>query len=395
MEIASTVKHLQIPELFWLLLSSLIIACSVTAQSERPRARDIGLTPGILPPGPLNAITDVVGVQVGHSTLIKGEAVRTGVTAILPHGGNLFREKVPAAVYVGNGFGKAAGFLQVQELGHIESPILLTNTLSVGTALAAGVQWSLQQPGNEDVLSVNVVVGETNDGDLNDIRGQHVTVRDVIAAIEAAASGPVAEGSIGAGTGTRAFGWKGGIGTASRILPPSLGGYTVGALVQSNFGGILTMDGIPVGRLLGRYRYREHVEPDAGNAPRTDDQEGGSCMMVLATDAPASPRNLQRLAKRAVLGLARTGSFMSNGSGDFVIAFSTANRIPSESDTTVLAVSYLRNDAMSPLFLAAVESVEEAVYNSLLQATTITGRDSLTVQALPLDRLQEIIQNRR
>lgn len=395
MEIASTVKHLQIPELFWLLLSSLIIACSVTAQSERPRARDIGLTPGILPPGPLNAITDVVGVQVGHSTLIKGEAVRTGVTAILPHGGNLFREKVPAAVYVGNGFGKAAGFLQVQELGHIESPILLTNTLSVGTALAAGVRWSLDQPGNEDVLSVNVVVGETNDGDLNDIRGQHITVRDVIAAIEAASSGPVAEGSIGAGTGTRAFGWKGGIGTASRILPPSLGGYTVGALVQSNFGGILTMDGIPVGRLLGRYRYREQVEPDAGNAPRTDEQEGGSCMMVLATDAPASPRNLQRLAKRAVLGLARTGSFMSNGSGDFVIAFSTDNRIPSDSDTTVLAVSYLRNDAMSPLFLAAVESVEEAVYNSLLQATTITGRDSLTVQALPLDRLQEIIQNRR
>ncbi|UCD39357.1 MAG: P1 family peptidase [Fidelibacterota bacterium] len=365
------------------------------AQDSRPRARDIGLTPGILPPGPLNAITDVAGVQVGHHTLIKGKSIRTGVTAIRPHGGNLFREKVPAAVYVGNGFGKAAGFLQVQELGNIESPIILTNTLSVGTAVAAGVQWSLDQRGNEEVRSVNVVVGETNDGYLNDIRGQHVTAKDVIAAIEAAASGPVAEGSIGAGTGTRAFGWKGGIGTASRILPSSLGGYTVGALVQSNFGGILTMDGLPVGELMGQYSFHDQIEPETGTAPHPEGQGDGSCMMVLATDAPLSPRNLERLAKRAVLGLARTGSFMSNGSGDFVIAFSTTNRIPDEANASVVEGTHLRNDAMSPLFLAAVETVEEAVYNSLLKATTVTGRAGHTVEAIPLESLLEIIAGRR
>ncbi len=369
-----------------------ILATTIPAAPAGPRTRDLGLEPGILAPGEHNAITDVAGVMVGHKTLIKGKAIRTGVTAILPHGGNLFQQKVPAAVYVGNGFGKAAGFLQVRELGNIESPIILTNTLSVGTAVAAGVEWTLDQPGNEDIGSVNVIVGETNDGYLNDIRGQHVTSRDVIAAIEAARPGPVVEGSVGAGTGTRAFGWKGGIGSASRRLPNSLGGFTVGALVQSNFGGILTMDGLPVGQLLGQYSFRDQVEGASGEAPPVDDQENGSCMIVLATDAPLSPRNLERLAKRAVLGLARTGSFMSNGSGDFVIAFSTQNMVPNDNADPIHTGQYLVNDALSPLFLAVVESVEEAVYNSLLKATTVTGRDGHTVEALPIERLKEIIE---
>ncbi|MEE9466016.1 MAG: P1 family peptidase [Candidatus Neomarinimicrobiota bacterium] len=372
-----------------------IPATAISAAPDRPRTRDLGLEPGILTPGEHNAITDVAGVMVGHKTLIKGRAIRTGVTAILPHGGNLFQQKVPAAVYVGNGFGKAAGFLQVRELGNIESPIILTNTLNVGTAVAAGVAWTLDQPGNGDVRSVNVIVGETNDSYLNDIRGQHVTGRDVIAAIEAARPGLVVEGSVGAGTGTRAFGWKGGIGTASRRLPNSLGGFTVGALVQSNFGGILTMDGIPVGQILGQYSFRDHVEGTSGEAPLGDVQEYGSCMIVLATDAPLSPRNLERLAKRAVLGLARTGSFMSKGSGDFVITFSTQNKVPYDTGDLTHTGEYLRNDALSPLFLAAVESVEEAVYNSLLQATTVTGRDGHTLEALPVERLQEIIKQRR
>ncbi len=371
-----------------------VLATTIPAAPDRPRTRDLGLEPGILAPGEHNAITDVAGVMVGHKTLIKGKAIRTGVTAILPHGGNLFQQKVPAAVYVGNGFGKAAGFLQVRELGNIESPIILTNTLNVGTAVASGVEWTLDQPGNEDVRSVNVIVGETNDGYLNDIRGQHVTGRDVIAAIRAARPGSVVEGRVGAGTGTRAFGWKGGIGTASRRLPVSLGGFTVGALVQSNFGGILTMDGLPVGQLLGQYSFRDHLEGASGESPPVDVQEYGSCMIVLATDAPLSPRNLERLAKRAVLGLARTGSFMSNGSGDFVIAFSTQNKVPYETGESTRTGQYLRNDALSPLFLAAVESVEEAVYNSLLKATTVTGRDGHTVEALPVERLKEIIERR-
>lgn len=370
-----------------------LAATNLTA-SGRPRARDLGLEPGIFQPGEYNAITDVAGVKVGHRTIIEGADVRTGVTAILPHSGNLFAEKVPAAVYVGNGFGKAAGFLQVRELGHMESPIILTNTLSVGTALAAGVEWTLKQPGNENVRSVNVVVGETNDGYLNDIRGRHVSVKDVIFAIEAARLGPVTEGNVGAGTGTRCFGWKGGIGSSSRILPASLGGYTVGALVQSNFGGILTMDGLQVGRRLGQYSFHSHVESSSGEAAPGEDQESGSCMIVLASDAPLSSRNLERLARRAVLGLARTGSFMSNGSGDFVIAFSTRNKGPYNTGRLEMKVSDLRNDALSPLFLAAVEAVEEAVYNSLLQATTVKGREGHTVEALPIDRLKEIMSGK-
>jgi D-aminopeptidase len=363
------------------------------AEDGRPRIRDLGVAPGILPAGPLNAITDVAGVRVGHRTVVRGDAVRTGVTAILPHEGNLFQQKVPAAVHVGNGFGKAAGFLQVQELGNLESPIVLTSTLSVGTAVEAVVAWSLEQPGNEKVRSVNAVVGETNDGFLNDIRGRHVTAADVRAALAAARSGPLSgpieEGSVGAGTGTMAFGWKGGIGTSSRVLPADLGGFTVGALVQTNFDGVLTIDGAPVGERLGRYPFREQL----GKPPIRD--QAGSCMIVLATDAPLSPRNLERLARRAVLGLARTGSFLSNGSGDFVIAFSTRNLVPHEPTARTLTVEELVNDAMSPLFLAAVEAVEEAVYNSLLRATTVTGHEGHTGEAIPVERVREVLADRR
>lgn len=360
------------------------------AQSDSPRIRDLGVEPGVLSPGPLNAITDVSGVRVGHQTLREGDSVRTGVTALLPHGGDVFSDKVPAAVYVGNGFGKAAGFLQVQELGTIETPIVLTNTLSVGTAVEAVAAWTLRQPGHEDVRSVNAVVGETNDGYLNDIRGQHVTASDVVAAIDSATTGPVAEGSVGAGTGTRALGWKAGIGTSSRQLPDDLGGDTVGALVQANYGGVLRIDGVPVGEALGRYAYRDVLAGASTDAATSDD---GSCMIVLATDAPLSPRNLERLARRAVLGLARTGSFMSNGSGDFVIAFSTQNR---RAGADSLRTDRLRpNRDVSPLFLAAVESVEEAVYNALTRATTVHGRDGHTTEALPLDRLRSLLEDRR
>jgi D-aminopeptidase len=382
---------LRILRLVCLLLVTLRVA-GATPSEPRPRIRDLGLQPGILPTGPLNAITDVEGVRVGHRTLVRGDSVRTGVTAVVPHGGNLFQSKAPAAVYVGNGFGKAAGFLQVQELGNLETPIVLTSTLSVGTAVEAVVAWTLEQPGNEKVLSVNAVVGETNDGYLNDIRGRHVTAADVRAAIAVAREGPVEEGSVGAGTGTMALGWKGGIGTSSRRLPPALGGWTVGALVQSNFGGVLTLDGVPVGERLGRHAFREVLESGA-SAPPGPDPQAGSCMIVLATDAPLSSRNLERLARRAVLGLARTGSFMSNGSGDFVIAFSTKNRVPHETKARTLAVEELSNDAVSPLFLAAVEAVEEAVYNSLLRAADLTGHQGHTGEALPVDRLRELLRS--
>ncbi|HEX2253747.1 MAG TPA: P1 family peptidase [Thermoanaerobaculia bacterium] len=361
--------------------------------------RDLGVTPGVVAPGPLNAITDVAGVLVGHRTVIEGDAVRTGVTAILPHGGNLFREKVPAAVWVGNGFGKAAGFLQVRELGTIETPIVLTNTLSVATAVDAVVGWTLAQPGNEEVRSVNAVVGETNDGWLNDIRGRHVTAAHVREALAAARPGPVTEGSVGAGTGTRALGWKGGIGTASRELPPALGGWTVGALVQTNFGGVLSIDGVPVGEALGNHAFRAELQDasaDASPGPAQGAHRGdGSVMIVLATDAPLSTRDLERLAARAVLALGRVGSFMSHGSGDFVIAFSTANRRPHAPAEPVLAVRELTGDALSPLFLATVEAVEEAIYNSLLAATTVTGRDGHTSEAIPLAPLRRLLARYR
>lgn len=367
----------------------ILLITSSNAEERGPiRTRDLGVRPGIFSPGPLNAITDVGGVRVGHQTIWKGESVRTGVTAILPHGGDLFNEKTPAAVYTANGFGKAAGFLQVQELGNIETPIVLTNTLSIGRAVEAVVQWTLNQPGHENVRSVNAVVGETNDSYLNDIRGMHVTAEDVFAAIESAVAGPVEEGAVGAGTGTSAFGWKGGIGTSSRRLPASLGGYTLGVLVQSNFGGVLTIDGIRVGEILGVFDFNKEVLKQ----PLNNDSRDGSCMIVIATDAPVSSRNLQRIAKRAILGLARTGSYMSNGSGDFVIAFSSQNRITADSSSSLLQIEELQNDKMDPLFLATVEAVEEAVYNSLVAAKTVRGIQGNTREAIPVKRLREIFQ---
>ncbi len=361
--------------------------------NSRPRVRDLGLKPGVLAPGRWNAITDVEGVRVGHCTRIEGDSVRTGVTAILPHQGNPFRHKAAAAVHVGNGFGKAAGFLQVQELGTLECPIVLTNTLAVGTAVDAVVAWTLRQPGNEEVRSVNAVVGETNDGYLNDIRGQHVRREDVWSAIDSAASGPVAEGCVGAGTGTRALGWKGGLGTASRLLPPGLGGHTVGALVQSNFGGILSLDGVDVGEALGRYAFRDELQGGgAAGGPRPDAEFGGSCMIVVATDAPLAPQALERLARRAVLGLGRVGSFMADGSGDFVIAFSTRNLRSAAGRDNVPRDAELQGEALNPLFLATVEAVEEAIDNSLLRATTMTGHRGRTVEAIPVERLREVLR---
>jgi D-aminopeptidase len=346
----------------------------------RPRAKDTGIEVGILPPGPQNAITDISGVLVGHRTVWKGDAVRTGVTVVVPHAGNIFQQKVAAAIECGNGFGKLSGSTQVAELGTLETPIALTNTLSVPTAVRALVRHTLDQPGNEDIGSVNAVVGETNDGFLNDIRGMHVTEADVVAALQSAAAGAVVEGAVGAGTGTVCFGYKGGIGTASRRLPAEPGGYTVGVLVQSNYGGILTINGAPVGRELGNYWLSQYA----------GDRGDGSCMIVVATDAPLCPRNLGRLAKRALFGLARTGSVMSNGSGDYVIAFSTTQRIPDSVEREKPAGQLVTNNHVSPLFLAVVEATEEAVYNSLFQATTVTGRDGHTLEALPLERVLEI-----
>ena len=356
---------------------------------NRPRTRDIGLKVGVLPAGPLNTITDVQGVLVGHTTLIRGENVRTGVTAILPHNGNLFREKVPGAVFVGNGFGKLAGSTQVNELGEIETPILLTSTLSVPRVADYLMDYMLALPGNEQVQSINPLVAETNDGYLNDIRGRHISRDDVFAAIKGAKSGAIDEGSVGAGTGTVAFGFKGGIGTASRRLPARLGGFTVGVLVQSNFGGVLTINGAPVGQELGRYYLKDELSTTQSNPD-------GSIIMVVATDAPVDARNLRRMASRAMLGLARTGGSGSNGSGDYVIAFSTAPevrvRVPTQRDGNLTRdLKTLSNDAMSPLFLAVIEATEEAIYNSLFRATTVSGKGH-TVEALPMDRTVDILR---
>ena len=350
-------------------------------EENRARARELGIQVGILPTGQWNAITDVPGVKVGHQTVWKGDSVRTGVTVIIPHDGNLYRQKVPAAVHCGNGFGKLAGSTQIAELGTLETPIALTNTLSVAAGLVGLIRYTLAQPGYEDVRSVNAVVGETNDGYLNDIRGMHVTPEDVLAAISAATSGPVREGSVGAGTGTSCFGFKGGIGTSSRRLPRDLGGYTVGVLVQSNYGGVLTINGAPVGRELGSFSLSEHTTAAPGD---------GSCVIVVATDAPLSARNLERLARRAILGLGRTGSVMQNGSGDYVIAFTTGYRVPDRGDALDPAVATVANKAMNPLFMAVVEATEEALYNSLFQATTVTGIGGHSRQAIPLDRVVEI-----
>ena len=369
----------------------------LSAQSQnRPRVREAGVKVGVLPPGPRNAITDVSGVLVGHTTLVRGDNIRTGVTAILPHNGNLFREKVPGAVFVGNGFGKLAGSTQVNELGEIETPILLTSTLSVPRVADYLMDYMLSLPGNEEVQSINPLVGETNDGYLNDIRGRHITRDDVFAAIKGAKSGPVAEGSVGAGTGTVAFGFKGGIGTASRKLPSRLGGFTVGVLVQSNFGGVLTINGAPVGQELDRYYLRDDLKQAVRPRDRKETDPDGSIIIVIATDAPVDARNLQRMGARAMMGLGRTGGAATNGSGDYAIAFSTADdvrvRVPAQSERNApRSIKTLGNDAMSPIFLAVIEATEEAIYNSLFKATTTTGRGH-TVEALPLDRTLEILR---
>jgi len=352
----------------------------MTAQ-ERPR--NLGIKIGVLPTGKLNAISDVSDVKVGHYTLIQGENVRTGVTAILPHTDNIFQQKVPAAIYIGNGFGKLMGYSQVEELGNIETPIVLTNTLSVPTAADALIEYTIQQKENENVRSVNPVVGETNDGRLNDIRGRHVKKEHILQAIEKAKTGRVPEGNVGAGTGTRCFGFKGGIGTSSRIIPSDLGGYTVGVLVQTNFGGVLQIDGVPIGEQLGQFYLKDHLE----NSP------DGSCMMVVATDAPLDSRNLKRLAKRAMLGLAKTGGIASNGSGDYVIAFSTATeiRIPYQSNSRFRSGKVLRNDQLSPLFLATIEATEEAIINSLFMAEDMEGNGA-SIKALPVNKVLKIMK---
>ncbi|HSM61848.1 MAG TPA: P1 family peptidase [Longimicrobiales bacterium] len=362
--------------------------------AERPRARDVGIRVGVFQPGTHNAITDVDGVRVGHATVVEGDRVRTGVTAILPHPGNPYMSRVPAAIHVGNGFGKLLGVTQVRELGELETPILLTCTLCVWKAADAMVEWMLARDGMQNVRSLNAVVGETNDGGLNDIRARPIRPEHVVAALETASAGPVEEGAVGAGAGTVAFGWKGGIGTSSRMLPEALGGYTVGVLVQSNFGGILQIAGAPVGVELGQYAFRDQVRA-AGDPPAYDPgadvQEWGSIMMVVATDAPLSDRNLERVARRAVMGLARTGSYAGNGSGDYVIAFSTANGVRRSTTPSTVRVDDLHNEQMSGLFEATVEATEEAIYNSLFKATTVTG-NGRTVEALPLEETLEVLR---
>lgn len=360
---------------------------SSCAVPKRARARNLGIHPGILNPGPLNAITDVAGVLVGQVTLIEGRSIRTGATAILPHGGNIFQDKVPAGVFVANGFGKSAGLSQIAELGEIETPIVLTNTLAVARGMDAILDWTLAQPGNEGVVSVNAVVGETNDSQLNDIRARAITPQDILKAIEGARSGPVEEGSVGAGTGTVAFGWKGGIGTSSRRLPAGLGGYTVGVLVQSNYGGILAIDGARIGERLGQYYLKGQVDGSSAN---------GSIMVVVATDAPLSDRNLTRLAKRAMAGVARTGSSFANGSGDYVISFSTAESVRRTSSRRAVVSSYpeISNDHVSPLFEAVAEATEEAVYNSLFMANTVTSynvvsKKEITVEQFPIAEIMK------
>ena len=352
--------------------------------AQMKRARELGIHIGVLPSGNFNAITDVPGVKVGHVTLVQADSIRTGVSAIVPHNSNLFQQKVPAAIYAGNGFGKLAGSTQVQELGNMESPIVLTNTLNVSTGIEGIIEYTLYQKGNENVQSVNALVGETNDGYLNDIRGRHVKKEHVLQAIQNATAGKPEEGNVGAGTGTVCFGFKGGIGTASRKLPRKLGGYTVGVLVQTNFGGVLEINGVPVGKELNKYYLSDQL-----NNP-----VDGSCMIVVATDAPLDSRNLERLAKRAFMGLAKTGGIASNGSGDYVIAFSTDSsvRIPHTSNLSKQNLNLLRNDETSPLFLAAIEATEEAIINSLLAARTIKGKGGRMVEALPIEKVLGILK---
>ena len=364
-----------------------LCAGAFAQENGRGRIRDFGIKPGIFNPGTYNAITDVPGVKVGQVTLIEGDNVRTGVTAIVPHEGNLFRKKCPAAVYVGNGFGKLAGVTQVRELGNIETPIVLTNTLSVAQGIEGVLTYTLNQKGNENVRSVNAIVGETNDGGLNDIRGRHVKADDVVKAILSAKGGPVEEGCVGAGTGTICFGWKGGIGTSSRVLPADLGGYTVGVLVQTNYGGILEIDGAPVGQRLGQYSFKSSVEnPDYQLNP------DGSCMMVVITDAPLDARNLERMAKRAMMGMAKSGGIASNGSGDYVIALSVYPENLIDESTDKYYPTLLHNDAMSPLFEATIEATAEALWNSLFMATEMKGLNGRVVEALPIQQALQAMQ---
>ena len=362
----------------------ILTAVSATAQ-DRPRARDLGVAPGVFAPGPNNAITDVAGVKVGHATVDQGDAVRTGITAIVPHAGNAYLSRVPAAVHVGNAFGKLVGATQVGELGELETPILLTCTLCVWKAADALTEWMLGQPGMERVRSINPVVGETNDGGLNDIRSRPISAEHVRRALDGARDGPVEEGSVGAGRGTVAFGWKGGIGTSSRKLPASLGGHTVGVLVQSNYGGILQIGGAPVGRELGQYAFKNETGTERGD---------GSVMVIVATDAPLSDRNLQRLAARAMLGIGRTGASGSNGSGDYVIAFSTAPEVRRVWNAPRHSTTELANDASSALFEAVIEATEEAAYNSILRATTVTG-NGRTVEAIDINKVKEVLARYR
>jgi D-aminopeptidase len=374
-----------------LVLSALVAAITVQTPPEaRPRAREFGIKTGVLDPGPLNAITDVAGIAVGHVTIIEGTDVRTGVTAILPHGGNVFQDKVPAGVFVANGFGKLTGSTQVRELGTLETPVVLTNTLSVPAAADAVLDHILGLPGNESVESVNPVVGETNDGWLNDIRGRHVRKDHVLDAIRKAAGGPVEEGAVGAGTGTLCYGYKGGIGTSSRKLPARQGGYTVGVLVQTNHGGVLQIGGT---RVADRLKRTSAAFPFESGRP-ADPVVQGSCMIVVATDAPLDARNLERLAQRATLGIARTGGYNSNGSGDYAIAFSTAAevRVPHRSPSPTRTVTLLRNENVSPLFLAAAEAAEEAILNSMFKAVRVEGFEKHIAEPLPLDELKSLIK---
>ncbi|MEE1885985.1 P1 family peptidase [Pedobacter flavus] len=363
--------------LFLILLPIILMAQNNT----RPRA--LGIEIGVISPGKLNSITDVSGVSVGHTTLKKGDSILTGITAILPHSGNLFQNKVPAAVFTGNGFGKLAGTTQIMELGNLETPIVLTNTLSVPAAMQGLIQYTLNEPGNSNVRSVNAVVGETNDGYLNDIRGMHISPNDVLTAIKSATHTNIEEGNVGAGTGTVAFGFKGGIGTSSRKLPENLGGYTVGVIVQTNFGGVLQINGVPVGKELGKFDFSNQLI----------NKVDGSCMIIVATDAPMDARNLERLAKRAFLGLGKTGGIASNGSGDYVIAFSTneALRVPNNPKERTLKQEVIINDATSPLFMAAIEATEEAIINSLFAAETVKGKNG-TISKIPLEKVIEILK---
>lgn len=370
----------------WWLVWWLLLATMPLVAQEHKTLREWGFPIGIFETGRNNAITDVPGVTVGHVTCIEGDSIRTGVTAIVPHQGDIFRNKVPAAIYVGNGFGKLAGVTQVRELGNIETPIVLTNTLSVAAGIEGVVRYTMQQPGNENVRSVNAIVGETNDGRLNAIRQMYITPEMVIDAINNAHSGTVEQGNVGAGTGTICFGFKGGIGTSSRVLPESLGGYTIGVLVQTNYGGILEIDGVQVGQKLQKHDFIDHVR-------RTENVDG-SCMMVIITDAPLDSRNLERVAKRAMMGLAKTGGIASNGSGDYVIALSVAPENLINDNAKTITTTVLSNGQMSPIFAATIEATAEALWNSLFMAESMTGRNGNHVDALPVQQVLEMLRNR-